>query len=107
MAVYVDEPIWEWRGRRWCHLTADTSAELHEFAERLGLLRQWFQSKSGRPWHDHYDLPEDVRAQAIACGAQSLTNRQMGRRQTKRRREARTAAVAAVRAEPSEAPSGG
>jgi Protein of unknown function (DUF4031) len=107
MAVYVDEPIWESRGRRWCHLTADTSPELHEFASRLGLLRQWFQSKSGRPWHDHYDLPEDVRLQAIACGAQSLTTREMGRRQAERRRAARTPAVAAVRAERSKAVSGG
>jgi hypothetical protein len=24
MATYVDEAIWEWRGRRWCHLTADS-----------------------------------------------------------------------------------
>jgi hypothetical protein len=107
MAVYVDEPIWESRGRRWCHLTADTSAELHEFAARLGLLRQWFQSKSGRPWHDHYDLPEEVRTQAIACGARSLTTREMGRRQAERRRAARTPAVAAVRVERSKAVSGG
>lgn len=80
MAVYVDEAIWEWRGRRWCHLTADAPEELHEFAATLGLLREWFQSKPHRPWSDHYDLPEDVRVQAIACGAQALTSREMARR---------------------------
>ena len=92
MAVYVDEPIWEWRGRRWCHLTADSSEELHTFAARIGLLRQWFQSKPGRPWHDHYDLPEHVRAQAVACGARELSNAEMGRRQARRRDEARAPA---------------
>jgi hypothetical protein len=98
VAVYVDEPIWPWRGRRWCHLTADSEPELHEFAARLGLVRQWFQSKPGRPWHDHYDLPAEVRAQAIACGALPLSSREMARRQAKRRREARTPAAAGARA---------
>jgi Protein of unknown function (DUF4031) len=90
MAVYVDEPIWEWRGRRWCHLTADSPEELHELAARLGLLRQWFQSRPEQPWHDHYDLPEDVRVQAIACGARALTTREMGRRQVRLRESARS-----------------
>jgi hypothetical protein len=85
MAVYVDEAIWEWRGRRWCHLTADTPEELHEMAARLGLLRQWFQSKPERPWRDHYDIPEELRAQAVACGARPLSTREMGERQARRR----------------------
>ena len=80
MGVYVDEAIWEWRGRRWCHLTADAPEELHDFAAQLGLLRQWFQTKPGRPWTDHYDLPEQLRVQAIACGAQPLTTREMAHR---------------------------
>ena len=85
MSVYVDEAIWRWRGRRWCHLTADDTSELHEFANRLGLVRQWFQAKPGRPWHDHYDLPEVVRAQALAMGATPLTTREMAQRQARRR----------------------
>ena len=89
VAVYVDEPIWQWRGRRWCHLTADDSDELHRFADELGLRRRWFQSKSGRPWHDHYDLPEEVRTLALARGAVALSTLQMGRMQAQRRREAR------------------
>jgi len=92
VAVYVDEPIWEWRGRRWCHLTADDTGELHDFAARLGLVRQWFQLKPGRPWHDHYDLPGEVRAQAVAMGATPLTTREMGARQAARRAAFDTAA---------------
>jgi len=65
---------------------------LHDFAAGLGLLRQWFQSKPGRPWHDHYDLPEDVRVQAVACGARPLTTREAGQRQAQRRRDARAPA---------------
>jgi hypothetical protein len=88
VATYVDELIWESRGRRWCHLTADSTDELHELAARLGLLRQWFQSKPDRPWHDHYDLPEELRDQAIACGARPLTTREAARRQSERREAA-------------------
>jgi ketosteroid isomerase-like protein len=80
MATYVDEAIWEWRGRRWCHLTADTEDELHAMAARLGLVRQWFQAKPERPWSNHYDLPEEVRVQAIACGARPLTRRETAQR---------------------------
>ena len=61
MAVYVDGAIWEWRGRMWCHLTADSEEELHRFAADLGLARAKFQSRSGRPWVDHYDVPESLR----------------------------------------------
>ena len=94
MATYVDEAIWEWRGRRWCHLTADSDEELHELAARLGLLRQWFQTKPERPWADHYDLPEEIRVQAIACGARPLTTLEMGRLQARRRDAARSVARA-------------
>ncbi|MEA2453958.1 MAG: hypothetical protein QOI45_220 [Thermoleophilaceae bacterium] len=89
MAVYVDEAIWWWRERRWCHLTADSPEELHEFAAQLGLLRQWFQTKPTRPWTDHYDLPEEVRVQAIACGAQPLTTREQARRLARLREQHR------------------
>jgi hypothetical protein len=60
MAILVDEPIWRWRGQRWAHLASDAShEELHAFACSLGLRRAWFQG-------DHYDVPEDVREQAVA-----------------------------------------
>ena len=93
VATYVDEAIWEWRGRRWCHLTADSEDELHALAAQLGLVRQWFQSKPGRPWSDHYDLPEEIRAQAIACGARPLTTREMARRQARLRATHRGASL--------------
>ena len=69
MAVYVDQPVWEWRGRRWCHLLADTDEELHAFAEALGLKRAWFQHRDAMPWKDHYDIPDELRAEAIRAGA--------------------------------------
>ncbi|MBJ7329342.1 MAG: DUF4031 domain-containing protein [Solirubrobacteraceae bacterium] len=77
MAVYVDDAIWEWRGRRWCHLVADSTEELHAFGARLGLKREWFQHRPARPWLDHYDLHEPARRAAVALGAQPITGREM------------------------------
>ena len=66
MAVYVDNERIEWRGTLWCHLIADTPDELHRFARRLGLQKNWFQSESVYP---HYDITVSVRARAIELGA--------------------------------------
>lgn len=72
MSVYVDDAFVAGDWGRWSgggHLQADTGEELHEFAARLGLRREWFQTKPGRPEKDHYDLTRPLREQAIAFGA--------------------------------------
>jgi hypothetical protein len=68
MSVYVDDAIWGWRGRKWCHLLADDIDELHRFASLLGLHRTSYQGppKSSTP---HYDLTSYERRRAIAQGA--------------------------------------
>ncbi len=68
MAVYVDEAIWEWKGRKWCHLLADDIDELHRFAFSLGLHRTSYQGPPKTP-SPHYDLTTFERRRAIACGA--------------------------------------
>jgi hypothetical protein len=96
MAVYVDEPVWQGRGRRWCHLVADSPEELAEFAARLGLRRAWLQAKPDRPWKDHYDLPTWARDEAVRLGAVELSMQEMGahlaRRRADHREELREAA---------------
>jgi hypothetical protein len=66
MAVYVDSEDIRWKGRVWCHLVADSLDELHSFAARLGLQRQWFQSHSFYP---HYDVTLSVKTRAMQLGA--------------------------------------
>ena len=89
MTVYVDDarvPATVRNGSRshtsaWCHLTADTQEELHEFAARLGLGRSYFQpckpiaGKPSKFWH--YDLTEGKVRQALALGAQMVSARDM------------------------------
>jgi hypothetical protein len=83
VAVYVDDAFRAGDWGRWSgggHMQADTPAELHAMATRLGLRREWFQSKAGRPWHDHYDLTQGRRDQAIALGAIPVSRRETVRR---------------------------
>ncbi len=89
MPVYVDEPIFERWGCRWCHLTADTSEELHALAAELGLEPSRLQTKPERPWADHYDITEEKRREAVARGAVEITLREAGRQLASKRRRAR------------------
>lgn len=66
MPVFVDNERIPWKGRVWCHLVADTPGELHAFARRLGLHKDWFQSGSVYP---HYDITVSVRDRALSLGA--------------------------------------
>lgn len=68
MSVYVDAAIHVRKGRKWCHMTADSLEELHAVAAAIGLKRCWFENKRGRQ-HPHYDLTEAQRDVAIAHGA--------------------------------------
>lgn len=57
--------------REWCHVVSDTSlSELHEFAEKIGMKRAWFQG-------DHYDLIAGRRDRALELGAVAVSNRQL------------------------------
>jgi hypothetical protein len=89
MAVYVDDAFVAGDWGRWTgggHMQADSVEELHAFAARIGLRRSWFQTRPGRPEHDHYDLTRGKRAQAIAAGAVAETWRDAARRHHDARR---------------------
>lgn len=83
MAILIDSfqngargPIRFWY-QRCGHLVSDASLdELHEFAESLGLRREWFQCKS----IPHYDLTGHVYELAVARGAIVVSSREIVRR---------------------------
>lgn len=80
MAAYVDD-LQVWPNARGifragsCHLAADTLDELHEFAARIGMKREWFQPGRGR--HPHYDLVKSRRDKAVALGALEVSGRDL------------------------------
>jgi hypothetical protein len=69
MTIFVDHPLWTRRGKNWCHLFSDgDEAELHEFADRMGLKRSWFQQPPRAKWK-HYDITAAQRYKAVRMGA--------------------------------------
>jgi len=93
MTVYVDDmrlkvQLPGMRPARWSHLLADTPEELHEFAQRLGLRREWAQDEDN-PITFHYDVTDTKRREAIALGAKAITIRETGKIINKRRKAQR------------------
>jgi Protein of unknown function (DUF4031) len=69
--ILVDIPRWPKHGRLWAHLVSDTSiAELHAFAEALGVPRRGFD-------RDHYDIPAERYPVAVWLGARAVASREI------------------------------
>jgi hypothetical protein len=97
MTVYVDEIVdygdrvkgqaRRW-GTRWSHLSCGGDCEeLHRFAQRLGLRRQYAQHMD-RPDHyyHHYDVTPPKRQRALALGAVFKPAREAAHEYLQRRR---------------------
>lgn len=75
MTVYVDDMRAKFGRLVMCHMVADTEAELHAMADRIGVDRKWYQypHKSRYP---HYDIALSKRALAVAGGAVEISQRE-------------------------------
>jgi hypothetical protein len=69
-------------GKPSCHLTTDGDPEeLHRFAARLGLRREWAQDPNNLQLL-HYDLTPSKRAFALRLGAKYVSGIEQARRRT-------------------------
>jgi hypothetical protein len=79
VSVYVDDSNILWRGKRWCHLYADTLAELVQFGDQIGLKRPWLQNpdgtsaRTGQGALPHYDVTGQMLDKAVTNGAILVT----------------------------------
>ncbi len=63
-----------------CHMVSDTSeVELHAFAARIGLKREWAQLRP-KSSAAHYDLTATKRALAVELGAAEVSARELAMR---------------------------
>lgn len=76
MTVYVDDMEAKYRPKHrpgvvyvMSHMIADTEAELHDLAAKIGVARKWYQG-------DHYDITQAAKARALKLGAVQITWRQ-------------------------------
>lgn len=83
MAVYVDDMEAPYGRMKMCHMLADSDAELHAMADRIGVARRWHQAP---PKHSsHYDIALTKKALALAAGAIAITWKQAGAMNARRR----------------------
>ena len=74
--VYVDPARHPYGRMLMCHMMADTTEELLEMADRIGVDRKWLQ-KAGTIY-EHFDIAKSKRELAVAAGAKEVSSRDLG-----------------------------
>jgi hypothetical protein len=75
MAVYVDDMEAGFGRMIMCHMIADTTEELLEMADKIGVQRKWIQDRG--MWSEHFDIAKSKRALAVQHGAKEVTMREL------------------------------
>jgi Protein of unknown function (DUF4031) len=78
MGVYVDNMKAGFGRMVMCHMIADSTEELLEMADRIGVARRWIQ-KTGTAF-EHFDICKSKRAKAVEHGAVEITMLELGRK---------------------------
>lgn len=76
MTVFVDDMRAAHRGMIMCHMIADTTPELLDMADKIGVPRKHIQH--GGSIKEHFDICQSKRDLAINHGAKPITLRQSG-----------------------------
>ena len=77
MSVYVDDMAAPYGRMVMCHMIADSTEELLEMADRIGVARKWIQNEG--TYREHFDISKAKRALAVQYGAVEVTQRELGR----------------------------
>lgn len=79
MTVYVDDmhlsPMGQFRRMKMCHMQADTTEELLQMADKIGVQRKWIQYPG--TWKEHFDICISKRKLAVQFGAKEITMHEM------------------------------
>ncbi len=76
MTVYVDDMKAKYGRMTMCHMIADTTEELLEIAEKIGV--GWEHIQHGGTFKEHFDICQSKRLLAIRHGAVEVTQRGLG-----------------------------
>lgn len=89
MTVYVDDmylrPLGRYERMKMSHMIADSTEELLEMADKIGVDRKWIQSP-GTP-REHFDIALSKRRLAVREGAEEITLKELAKMIAKRQRE--------------------
>jgi hypothetical protein len=68
--VYVDNFDAPYRRMIMCHMIADTTKELLEMADKIGVQRRWIQDIGTN--REHFDICKSMKKKAIELGAKEI-----------------------------------
>lgn len=73
--IYVDEPIHKFGRMIMCHMIADTTEELLDMCNKIGVDSKWIQYPN--TYREHFDICKTKRLQAIKNGAVRITSKEL------------------------------
>lgn len=76
--VYIDNMNAGFGRMKMCHMVADTTEELMDMADKIGVNRKWIQYPG--TWKEHFDVCLSKKAKAIKLGAKEISMMELGRR---------------------------
>ena len=74
MSVFVDDMRAKYGRMIMCHMGADTTEELLEMIDKIGVQRRYIQYQG--TWKEHFDISLGKKMQAIDAGAIQMTRKQ-------------------------------
>lgn len=74
MAVYIDDMDMPYRNMIMNHMIADSTEELLEMVDKIGVKRKWIQYPN--TYKEHFDVCLTKKAKAIESGAIPITWRE-------------------------------
>ena len=77
MTVYVDTMQAPFGRMKMCHMVADTTDELLQMADRIGVDRKWIQYAGTEK--EHFDIAMSKRSLAVGFGAVEVGRIELGR----------------------------
>lgn len=83
--VYVDNMNAPYRGMVMCHMIADTTKELLEMVDKIGVRRKWIQYPGTQK--EHFDICLSKKVKALKYGAREVTVREIIKAKQKRVKE--------------------
>lgn len=75
MTVYVDNMRAKFGRLVMCHMIADTTEDLLEMADKIGVQRKWLQYPGS--YKEHFDIALSKRAAAVSAGAVEIEATQL------------------------------
>lgn len=75
MTVYVDNMRASYGRMKMCHMVADSTQELLEMVDKIGVQRKWIQYPG--TYKEHFDICLSKRILAVKEGAQEINTREL------------------------------